>query len=111
MKNNVHERLTLVIDMLGKTKNNFAASIGMAATQIYNVCTGLTAPSHKMYELIAQNYPQINMRWLIVGDGLPLVEPGNAIDGTDMMNRIKAVEEQLANVKQIQLKKSKSKKS
>lgn len=103
MEKTVSERLGALINLLGISKNNFAKSIGVAATQVYNICDGRNAPSHGMYEAIAKTYPNVNLRWLITGQGMPLfaMKDGDQTETSakDLMTRLKLVEEQLEKIK------------
>ena len=62
----VHERFEVVIKALGGTRNKFASRLGMASTQIYSVINGRNAPSHKMYEAISIQFPQVNLSYLML---------------------------------------------
>ena len=98
MKNTVNERFVRLIELLGMTKNSFARSIELASTQVYNICEDRNAPSHNTYEAIAKFHRNVNLRWLILGEGKPFLTEENAdinFRVTALMDRVENIESQL----------------
>ncbi|MGC3945389.1 MAG: helix-turn-helix domain-containing protein [Chryseolinea sp.] len=96
MAETVNERLESLIKILGTTRNNFAKTIGFAATVVYNICNGRNAPSYDLLLSVAEKYPSVSMEWLIAGRGTPLVAVSEkGAPGKDMLTRLQLLEEKL----------------
>lgn len=48
---------------------DFARSIGMSKQIVSGLETATTYPGYRFIEGIAKSYPEINLRWLITGEG------------------------------------------
>ena len=96
-RHEVCARFDKLIGLLGMTRNQFAQKIGMAATQIYNVCNGENAPSHNMYKKIATWLPAVNLVWLIAGEGEP-IDRGTWNKSKRLLSKVAIVENQMAEV-------------
>ena len=55
---------------------DFAKSIGMSKSVVSNLDNAANAPSFRFIEAIVKTYPEINSRWLIVGEGEMLLGQG-----------------------------------
>lgn len=64
------ERMKTLIDSVAGNANKFALSLGAErANMIYKVLKGETLPSLETIFRIKKVYPQINLEWLLNGDG------------------------------------------
>jgi hypothetical protein len=69
-KMNSNERLKYIIDQLHETSYSFSRSIGLSrADTIYHVLSGKTPISIRLAKIIIDTYPNINMEWLLTGEG------------------------------------------
>ena len=75
-------RIEILINHYKLTKNSFSKEIGLSAntviTRIVNDPT--RAPSYAVIKMIADRFPELNMRWLITGQG-PMTREGEALKG------------------------------
>jgi hypothetical protein len=56
-------------------KSKMGVSLGVSNQVIMRILAGQQLPTGKVLEAIAA-HPEINMRWLLTGEGEPLIEPG-----------------------------------
>ena len=63
---NVQDRLLRFIDYKGLSKLGFANSIGRSVSYVTNIVHSI-GPSSRIR--IAEKYPELNMQWLMTGDG------------------------------------------
>ena len=114
MKNTVNERFAELIKLLGHSQNSFARSINVASTQIYNICGNRNAPSHKLYDAIGKQYLEANLRWLITGQGKPIIPNGlTESERNDLSQEVKELKEKIKHIEEqvAQLQPAKKKKS
>lgn len=71
---------------LGKTE--FAKSIGMSKQVVSGLDTATTYPGYRFFEGIAKKYPEINMNWLIAGQGEMLLSGGDSSDSNSIANSV-----------------------
>jgi transcriptional regulator with XRE-family HTH domain len=78
MENLIGNRISLLIKQLGHNKNSFSKAIGLSNNvTIGNIANGVKKPSFEVLEKIIQSFDNINVRWLITGEGEPLITPGD----------------------------------
>lgn len=66
----INERLSLLIKELGLNNNSFAKAIGVNPVVTFNIIEGRrTKPSFDLLEKIAFTFDNINIYWLIKGEG------------------------------------------
>lgn len=63
------QRLNLVMEYLGLTKNNMALSCGIGPSNLNKMLTGEQTITDKTLHKISETYPQINVDWLKNGAG------------------------------------------
>jgi hypothetical protein len=70
------DRLELLIKKLDKNANSFANDIGVPGSYIYNIIRGAASnggkknkPSFDLLQKILKAYPQVNLVWLLTGEG------------------------------------------
>jgi phage repressor protein C with HTH and peptisase S24 domain len=67
---NINDRLGALIEALGKSPSSFSSQIGVAATVVYNMVAGRRSkPSFEVLEKIINTVPDLNLSWLIKGQG------------------------------------------
>lgn len=80
MQNTINERVKILIDSLsGGVPARFAKSLGVAASVIGNYLPGSSRegePSFSVLQKISTVYPQINIEWLVTGEGEPFKSEG-----------------------------------
>ncbi len=66
----VSERIKMIIDYYGENKNTFSKKIGLSNNvTIGRIINENRKPSYEILSKIATNYPEINTKWLLVGEG------------------------------------------
>lgn len=75
MNSSTAERLHELIKILKvKSVSAFANSIGVRSTVLANMLGGrMSKPSFDTLEKIKAQYPQVNLEWLVMGTGTPLL--------------------------------------
>ncbi len=65
----MRNRIEQLIKDKGLTSVKFAETIGVQASSISHVVSGRSKPSFDFMEKIKNKFPEINMNWLISGEG------------------------------------------
>lgn len=63
------ERIRAVMDYAQMTQQDFAARIGISPASLSNIFTGRTNPTQKQVMAIHGAFPEINVSWLMFGEG------------------------------------------
>lgn len=85
----IKERILQFIDFKGITKNKFEVTCGLPARYVSNI--GKTIQSDAI-EKIVLNYPDINLTWLITGNGEMVVDQDKESRGDNLDDLRKEVE-------------------
>ena len=78
---NVQERLLRFLDYKGMSKLAFAKSIGRSVSYVTNIVTSI-GPSSRLR--IAETYPELNMNWLLNGEG-EMINKTSEVEIQDMV--------------------------
>lgn len=95
----INDRLEELIHVLKHNRNSFADEIDVSATIIYNIVgRRRSSPSFEVLEKIKNTFPQVNMNWIIAGEGEPLIpQDGNSEEirsqVLELINRVGQFEE------------------
>ena len=65
----INDRIGLIIKDLGLNNNSFSVIVGTNPTVIHNIVKGRNAPGFELFSKIALSFDNINMNWLITGNG------------------------------------------
>jgi len=65
----INNRIELIIKALGLNNNSFSIAIGVNPTVSHNIVKGRNAPSFELMNKIALSFDNIDMNWLITGEG------------------------------------------
>ena len=68
---NIQSKLKEIRKSLGKTQAQFAQEIGVIPSTIAKYESGIIKPGFDMLSKICKKYKNINMNWLLTGDGAP----------------------------------------
>ena len=63
------DRLNLIIETIGVDKKDLAEQCGIARATIFNYLNGKSVPDAKFLHELKKHYPQVNLDWLITGEG------------------------------------------
>lgn len=78
---NIHERIKALPRILDvKNTNQLGIAINYSAQSIGNISNGKTKPSFNLLESLCLTYPDLNARWLLTGEGEPLMSMINEKD-------------------------------
>lgn len=70
--NDISGRFTHLLKLLGLSQNQFGKEIGMDSARVSNVARGRNEPSSDFLVRIIAGYPQVNIYWLLTGEGEPI---------------------------------------
>ncbi|BBO78607.1 hypothetical protein DSCW_60240 [Desulfosarcina widdelii] len=76
-KKTFSERLNYIITKSDVTKKDFARKCGKSEPQLYAYLNGAQLPGTDFYRKLKEEYPQVNLNWLISEEGMPLIEHMN----------------------------------
>ena len=72
-------RIFTFIESLQLTPTEFADTIGVSRASISSIKTGRTQPTLSLVEKIKQRFPNVDINWLILGEGdAPIVNRGES---------------------------------
>ena len=72
-------RIFTFIESLQLTPTGFADTIGVSRASISSIKTGRTQPTLSLIEKIKQRFPNVDINWLILGEGdAPIVNRGES---------------------------------
>jgi len=74
----IGQRIKFLIDALNLKVRTFAQALGIGETNIRNYLDRGTKPSSDVLEKIINSFPQVNMVWLISGQGEPFTQKPDA---------------------------------
>ncbi len=67
----IQNRLKFLIKDLNLTHTEFAEKVGVQSSSISHILSGRNKPSLDFIEKIHAAFPQLNINWLIFGEGVP----------------------------------------
>uniref|UniRef100_UPI0040470F9B hypothetical protein n=1 Tax=Roseivirga sp. TaxID=1964215 RepID=UPI0040470F9B len=73
----VNDRLQLIMKHFDLSVNSLAKELNLSRTAIHNIVSEngrRTSPSHDFYTKLKESYENINLNWLITGEGKMLLE-------------------------------------
>ncbi|MFN4082299.1 MAG: helix-turn-helix domain-containing protein [Bacteroidia bacterium] len=76
----LNKRVMKIIDFSGLSKSEFATKIDISLPVLTHISSGRNKPSLDIIIRILQVYKQININWLLFGDGEMLVQPTKKIE-------------------------------
>jgi hypothetical protein len=84
----INQRLKYLIDVLGLKVSAFSRELGVSETSTRNYTDRTTKPGADYLEKVANHFRQVNMSWLLTGNGEPLLPTSDAkgIVGTQAQN-------------------------
>ena len=86
------ERIRLIQEQLGLSQIEFANKLGISPASLSSIYTGRTNPTNNHVMAIHKAFPQINVNWLMFGEGdmteggivgAALNENGEAVNNND----------------------------
>ena len=66
------------MDYKGLTSSELADTIGVQRSNVTHVLQGRNKPSFQFIEKLLQAYPELNAKWLLLGNGSMVDNPGKA---------------------------------
>ncbi|KOF02915.1 hypothetical protein OB69_08710 [Roseivirga seohaensis subsp. aquiponti] len=112
----VNDRVELLMRHFGLSVNSMAKKLNFSRTTIHNIVSEngrRTSPSHDFYSKLKESYENINLNWLVTGEGEMLLdnEPLLAADSaveykvlepkkTDLQEALAEIKKELQSVNQ-----------
>ncbi len=75
----IKERFALVIKTMGLNYSSFANKIGSNPQTVKNIAEGRNKPSYDIIASVGRTFVEINLTWLILGEGEMLLSEGAKI--------------------------------
>lgn len=75
------ERIRAVMEYAGMTQQEFAARLGISPASLSSIFTGRTNPTNNHVMAIHHAFPEINVSWLLFGEGEMLVSTPHTSGG------------------------------
>lgn len=72
------ERIRKIMDYAQLTQQEFASRLGISPSSLSNIFTGRTSPNQKQVNAIHHVFPEININWLMFGEGNMMVCSDNS---------------------------------
>lgn len=72
------DRIRKVQDYVQMSQQDFAATLGISAASLSGIYTGRTQPTTKHVRAIHDAFPEVNVNWLLFGDGEMLIPSANS---------------------------------
>lgn len=69
----INQRLKFLMDALGMKAGAFSRALGISETNIRNYTDRTSKPGFEAIEKIALTFKQVNLAWLVTGEGEPLL--------------------------------------
>lgn len=81
----MRERIKRVFELTGLSQQDFAKRLGISAPTLSSLFSGRTQPNARQVEAIHRGFPEINVGWLMFGEGEMLLEgaQGNLFVGSE----------------------------
>lgn len=90
------ERIRQVMERTGLTQQDFANQLGISPASLSNIFVGRTNPTNNHVQAIHRAFPDINVSWLLFGEGEMLGEISSlGVDGAKTTMREPALSEEL----------------
>lgn len=90
----MNERIEKLIS-LEKNLGDFAKKVGQHRSTIANLIDRGSIPSGKVLQSIIENYPKLNAKWLLIGEGEMWLDDKNSNPQTKAVGDEKSLAEQL----------------
>lgn len=85
MEDNIVDRFLSIPTMEGISKNKFEASLGKASGYFNVLKKNGSTPSAEILQIFISEYPKYSLRWILLGEGSPLMKDVDVSNSTVMM--------------------------
>ncbi|MCC7532355.1 MAG: helix-turn-helix transcriptional regulator, partial [Bacteroidia bacterium] len=65
----LNKRIVDIMNKYGYSKSTFAALIGVSLPLITHITSGRNKPGVDLLQRVAEQFPDINLEWLLLGTG------------------------------------------
>lgn len=109
MQETINERILQIQEFFGMNGRKFAQTVGTTPQTINYIKKGTGQPSYGVINGIIREFPQVDARWLITGDGEMIVKPGSDKVEDNLRRKVLELEKEIIllkkeiNVKQLGL--------
>lgn len=80
-KNETKERIRKIMEGVRMSQQDFAAKLGISPATLSSIFTGRTNPTNYHVQAIHKAFPEINVSWLLFGEGDMISQNGGAHGG------------------------------
>jgi len=84
----VHQRFNFLVEKLELNPNQLAKKLGITRPTVHSILNGSSLPSAKVLMPLIENYPNVNLNWLLSGKGEMLIDENQVILSKDHLNRL-----------------------
>lgn len=70
----INQRLKIFVKSINSNPTAIGTKIGVSQTSLLKAIKGETLPSSKILVPLKENYPNLNMNWLLIGQGDMLLD-------------------------------------
>ena len=67
----INERFAQLPDLLRMSKSDLAVELNMFKQRVSEISLGRYNVTSKAIYMIAKRFPELSLRWLVTGDGIP----------------------------------------
>jgi len=94
MENTINQRIELLVEQSGKTKNFIANQLDISATYVKKITSGKSSPGYEIINGIISLFPNLSVEWLILGNG-PMYREESSLVSEPMVSYGKYTEDKL----------------
>lgn len=73
----INQRLNFLLNALGMKAGPFSRALGVSETTVRNYVDRTSKPSSEILEKIVNTFKQVNLVWLVTGEGEPFLQEAN----------------------------------
>ncbi len=88
------ERIRLIMEYLQLSQQDFASRLGISPASLSSIFTGRTNPTNNHVNAIHREFPEINVNWLMFGEGEMLAAPISPLGGDATVSSSSSMEDE-----------------
>ena len=77
------DRIRKIMESLNMTQQTFSQFLGISSASLSSIFTGRTKPTHVITDAIHKKLPNINMMWVLYGEGDMYVDSSEKTSGSE----------------------------
>lgn len=90
------DRIKIVMDYAKLSQQDFSHKLGVSPASLSSIFTGRTNPTNNHVQAIHRVFPEINVSWLLFGEGEMIMSEGRPVENSSILgeNEISSEEDQ-----------------